>query len=108
LLLTGLLAGPLAWLLDLEVSYALASQACPDDHLSWLRLVPAAALALVAAGLVSAGVCFRRLRTHADEEGGRPDDRAYFMAVSGLVMSALFALVILAGAIPRFLLGPCD
>lgn len=107
-LLAGILGGPVAWLVDLDVSYALASQACRSGHLGVIRLVPCLSLLVVGGAVFAAWWSTRQTSRNAQDDGGRPDDRAHFMAVSGLVLSAVFALVIIAQAIPRFILGPCD
>ena len=39
--------------------------------------------------------------------GGSAFDRGHFMAVLGLVNSAAFLLVIVAGAVPRWMISPC-
>ena len=41
-------------------------------------------------------------------DGGDPRQRARFMAILGLTSCALFALAIVAGAIPRWVLDACQ
>jgi hypothetical protein len=41
-------------------------------------------------------------------DGGDPRQRARFMAVLGLTSAALFAVTIVAGAIPRWMLNACQ
>ena len=41
-------------------------------------------------------------------DGGHPRQRARFMAILGLTSCALFALTILAGAIPQWVLDACQ
>ena len=65
------------------------------------------ALAMVRGGAV---VSWRRAAAHADAtptDGGDPRQRARFMAILGLASCALFALTIVAGAIPRWMLDAC-
>ena len=47
-------------------------------------------------------------RSDVPTDGGRPRQRARFMAVLGLASCALFALQILAGAIPHWVLDACQ
>jgi hypothetical protein len=103
----GLLSGPTAWGLDLGVSYALVKWACAADGGNTLRLMSVAALAMVAGGAL---VSWQALRTARGEpgDGGTPRQRAHFMAVLGLTSSALFALAIVAGAVPRWMLDACQ
>jgi hypothetical protein len=51
---------------------------------------------------------FKRLPSHVAEEGGSPFDRAHFQAILGMTFSLTFALVILAGTVPRWILSPCE
>ena len=105
----GILAGPFAWALDLGASYALASWMCPAGGEETLMLLPAAAMAIVAAG---AAVSWMALR-HTPAQGGHKDgglsrQRARFMAILGLALSALFAVTLVAGALPVWVLDACD
>jgi hypothetical protein len=105
---SGILAGPIAWALDLLASYALVKWVCASRGYGALHGVTLAALAIVAGGAV---VSWRALRqTQADQktDGGRPRERARFMAVLGLTLCALFALQIVAGAIPTWVLDACQ
>ena len=59
----------------------------------------------------AAAISWTALRRTADDvptDGGQPRQRARFMAVLGLASCGLFALQILAGAIPRWVLDACQ
>jgi len=103
----GLLSGPTAWGLDLGVSYALVKWACVAHRDDVLRLLPVGALAVVAGGALLSWQALRAA-TGEPDDGGTPRQRARFMAVLGLLSSALFALAIVAGAIPRWMLDACQ
>ena len=90
--------GPLAWLLYLEIAYALVATACASQRAAVLNAIAGAAVLLASTGAV---VGRRALTTEAVH-------RARFMATLGIGMSLLFALVIAAGAIPTVVLSPCD
>jgi hypothetical protein len=106
-----ILAGPVAWAVHLVAAYSLTRTAC-TDHLQWLlHLVSLAALPIPVAGGVSAARLWRRLpagSTSSSSHGGDElQSRSRFMALSGMVMSAFFALAILAQWIPAWILGAC-
>jgi hypothetical protein len=104
---TGILAGPLAWAFDLGVSYALVKWTCSSQRDALLHLLTPAALAVVAAGAI---VSFLALQRAAElpADGGAPSQRAQFMAVLGLASCAMFAVTIVAGAIPQWVLDACQ
>jgi cytochrome c oxidase subunit 1 len=97
-----------AWLLDMQVSYSMVKWVCENDSRAILLAIPVASLALVAAAAWMAWSSCARLRRSANEEGSGPLDRSYFLALSGLGMSALFALLLLVSIVPRFVLSPCE
>ena len=103
----GLLSGPAAWGLDLGVSYALVKWACAAQREDVLRLLSVAALMIVAGGAMLSWQAVRTARGEPSD-GGTPRQRARFMGVLGLMSSALFALAIVAGAIPRWMLDACQ
>src|SRR3954453_22706985 len=104
----GILAGPVAFALDEEISYAVTQKACSTGDHFILHLVSVLALCLIAAGAISAWRVFVRLPTDADQKGGGEGDRSRFMAIAGLVLCLLFTMFVIAEAVPRFILGPCD
>lgn len=102
----GLLAGPTAFLSNLQINYMLATLAC-DDAVPWLHLTALATLALAGGGGALAWHEWRRTGGEWPGEAEGPVPRSRFMAMLGLLTSALFALVIVAQWIPVFILGPC-
>ena len=104
---TGILAGPIAWALDLCVSYAMVKWTCAARTQSVLHLVTAGALVLVLAGMAVAAMALRAAADGRPTDGGSPRQRARFMAVLGLTAGAFFVLVIFAEAIPRWVLDAC-
>jgi hypothetical protein len=104
----GLLAGPLATLTQLQANYALVLWACGAGRVWPLHLVASLALAVaVWAGLLSRRN-LRRAGGGWDDEGAGVVPRSRFMAVVGLLMSVLAALVVVAQWIPIFLHDPCQ
>jgi hypothetical protein len=109
ILWAGILAGPAAWAVDLTASYALVHWTCRTRHTTLLHLVSASALVVIAAGVFAAwrGLQDARVGSGQRTTAARRVDRQRFMAVLGLVMCALFATVVIAGALPRWILDAC-
>jgi hypothetical protein len=104
---TGLLAGPFAWACDLMVSYALVKWACSTQRELLLHLISPACLALVLGGTYVSWSALRQTPGDLPTDRGDPLARARFMAILGLTSNVLFALTIVAGAIPRGMLDAC-
>ncbi len=108
LLWLALALGPLAWSLDVEISYPMVKWEC-GNHVTWpLHLVSIACALVAVAGWLTSYWCYRGLPADATVDGGTAFDRSHFMAIGGLALNAMFFLVIVANAVPRFLIGPCQ
>jgi len=105
---TGILAGPLTWALDLLASYALVKWVCQTRNYGVLPLITLVSLAIVIAAAAVSWAALMHTTTDVPTDGGRPRQRARFMAVLGLASCGLFALQILAGAIPHRVLDACQ
>jgi hypothetical protein len=104
----GLLVPPAAFLLNLEVAYALVPTACSSRNQLIVHVVHLVCLALAVIGGFSAWrVWISGGKTWPGDEGGA-HGRSRFMAGMGLLTSALFVLVIVAQWIPSFLMDPCQ
>jgi hypothetical protein len=104
----GILAGPVAWAFDLEASYAVVKWACHTQNHGVLPLITMVSLTVVLAGAIFSWKALIRTSNETSTDGGRPRQRARFMAVLGVASCALFALQILAGAIPHWMLDACQ
>src|SRR3954470_19539344 len=104
---TGILAGPAALAADQLISYALVHWTCTAQRQAVLHVIALAALALVAGGAVVSWQALRHSRDDGPTDGGQPRQRAHFMAVLGLALSAFFAVSIVALAIPPTVLDAC-
>jgi hypothetical protein len=105
---TGILAGPIAWAIDLGASYAVVPWVCRTNRHDVFQLITIASVTVV---ILAAGIswtAFTRTADGASTDGGRPRQRARFMAALGLASCGLFALQILAGAIPHWVLDACQ
>ena|SRR5215213_5503869 len=105
---TGLLLAPTAFLLNLEVAYALVPTACSSRAPVLVHLVHLGCLALAVFGGLTAWRSWRGSGETWPGGAGGPISRTRFMAGLGLWTSALFALVIVAQWIPSFILDPCQ
>jgi hypothetical protein len=107
----GVLAGPLAWTLQLSVSYPLAQLSCHAEHRGQhpiaLELIALGALVVIAFGAVTSWHALRALPS-ASSDGGHSADRGRFMAGLGLLLAVMFSLVVIATAIPTSILHACQ
>jgi hypothetical protein len=104
---TGLLLAPTAFLISLELGYALVPMACRTGHTLPLHLVHLACLLLAVAGiLVARGN--RGLSDVTGADGNNHTARVRFMGQLGVAIGLLFVLVILSQAAPGFVLSPCQ
>jgi hypothetical protein len=104
---TGILAGPIAWAVDLTVSYALVKAACVRGNPRLLVLVTLVSLLAIAGGAVVSWNSLACTRGRVPTDGGRPIERARFMAIVGLASCAFFTLATLALDMPRWVLDAC-
>jgi hypothetical protein len=104
----GVLAGPIAWALDLGVSYALVKWTCGSQHTSVLHLVTVGALVIIAGGAFAAWRALEQTPAGAPTDGGHAFERGRFMAIWGLWSCAFFTLVVLATALPPWVLDACQ
>jgi hypothetical protein len=109
----GVFAGPAAWALDLGASYMMVQTACDSGRLLLLHIAALVTFLAALAGLFASWRAWTRLSggegsasTGSSTSRGTPaGSRQRFMAASGMVLSAGFALVIVATEIPNLLLA---
>jgi hypothetical protein len=92
----GILVPPMAWAADLTISYASVKWAC--GHQAGIVLH---ALTLLTLGVITTSAII----AWAAEW---PTERARFMGVLALLMAALFLIVVIATAIPKWALDVCQ
>jgi hypothetical protein len=107
-LLAGFSAGPVVWGFTLQINYSLVKWACLGGRPLILSVFSVIALALVAGGFWLSWRAWQKLRAHADIKGSTLVDRSYFLAVSGMWLNALFALLILTSSALPFIVKPCQ
>jgi hypothetical protein len=91
----GILVPPMAWAADETISYAMVKWACGRQTGAALHANTLITMALIAAAGVIAW------------SAERENERAEFMARFGLATTALFFVVTIALAIPKWLLDVC-
>lgn len=91
---TGLLLAPAAWLTSLEVGYVLVRPDCAGGTLLRQHTVHAGFLLIALGGWL---VAWRARQAERD-----------FLSTLGVLVSALFVLVLVAQWIPTFLIHPCQ
>lgn len=104
----SLIAGFAAWTFDLGFSYVLEQHSCSTGHHYVLHVISIVCLAIALTGFGAGWVEFRRFPGTTSEEGGSHFDRAYFQALLGMAFSLSFSVVVIAGAVPRWIVGPCE
>jgi hypothetical protein len=103
----SLLAAPLAWIVDQGLGYPLVKWVCATGNTYVLPGIGVVALGITVGGGWLGWSSFVRLRG-ASEDGGRKDDRSYFLALVAIGFNVLIAVLVLTAGIPPFVLGPCE
>lgn len=104
----GVLAAPMAMLIELQVNYALVLWACEVRREWALHLVALFALVVTIAGGLISLRNWRQAGAVWEDEGAGVLPRSRFMAAVGILISVLITLVIIAQWIAIFLYGPCQ
>ena len=104
----GILAGPAIWLVSFQANFTLAPWACEFNTKIALFVITTLAVILIAgSGLLAWREWTVLGRIWPGETGGALA-RGLIMAAGGVLMSAMFFLVVLAQSIPELILGACD
>ncbi|HXD47540.1 MAG TPA: hypothetical protein VN600_02120 [Gemmatimonadaceae bacterium] len=103
----GVLVGPVVALANQQVIYASDSWACGHNAHAVLHVIPIVALAIIiAAGLMPVAGWRAAGRGVEDERGG-VDSRTRFLALMGIGISTISALVVVAQWASIFTFGSC-
>lgn len=103
----AVLGPPVLWAVRFGASYALLPHACASGDVRPLYALTVATLLAVAAAGVAGWVQWRRLAPGARGEVGAPEARARFMAVVGVLGSALFFAVVVLEGLALVFIDPC-
>lgn len=107
MLWAGWVAGPAAWALHLMGSYLLVSMACETGDIWLLHGVTLVTLLMSLAAVAMAWRQWGQVGRYWPGSGDGETSRIRFMAIMGLLLSALSALLIAAEGVPNFILSPC-
>lgn len=102
----GVVIGPLAFGADLLLSIIFVQHSCSTGHHYVLHVISLVCLAVTIAGAFIAWNQYQQAREGSDD-GGSPLDRSHFLGLLGTISCIFFAIVIIANAVPRFILSPC-
>lgn len=100
--------GPTVWLLSLLANFALAPWACSFGWKAALFGVTLAALAITAASAVASWRLWRKAGMELPGEMGGAVAGARSLGLAGVLLNAMFFLVVLAQGVPNVLLGACQ
>ena len=104
----GILIAPAAFAANLQLGYLLVHPACLRNDMTPLHVMQILCLAAALGGGLIAWRALRREQTGVSGEARERRDRSKFLAGLGVWTSALFALVIVAQAVPSFVLHQCQ
>jgi hypothetical protein len=104
---TTVLAGPVVFLVNLQVNYTMVDWACNTGHDWALHVAHLAAVIVVAAATLLAVALWRRLGGGWPDSRGGPHARSRLLATLGALGGGLFGVSILAQWITVIVLGAC-
>jgi hypothetical protein len=103
----GIFTGPVAWLVNTQVNYALAPWICAHQ----IRLVPVVALLMAIVSLSGGFLSWSAYRSSSITPGsdstgaGRPHR---FVAIIGIAMACLFTVVIIVHGVAGLVFHGCE
>jgi hypothetical protein len=105
---TGVLGSAIVWAIQLQTSYAMVPWACSSGH-RWI--LPAVSLAFLVLAAVPGFISWKIWRYTSGPRGTERESagagRRRFMAMLGMMSSAIFFLLIFAQGLPVFFIHPC-
>ena len=104
----SVLAGPTIWFAGLLANFALAPWACTLNWKAALFVVTLVSLAISAASGLLAWKLWREAGVEMPGEIGGAVAHERSLALAGVLLSALFCIVIIAQAVPNIILAGCD
>ena len=104
----GMLLAPAVFFTHLQGAYVLVPRACRYHADVWLHVVGVASVVVAAFGTLTAWRVWSDAGRHQTTETGGPVPRARFLGLSGLGVSALLTLILLAQWVAVFFISPCQ
>lgn len=104
----GLLAGPIAFMTQMQLQFMLVPWTCSIGSQWWLHLVTIIALLFpLSAGIIAWRMWLAAGMGTEDEQGGQVG-RTRAMSLAGVLLSGMFVIAMIAQAIPSMILGACQ
>lgn len=103
----GVVIGPIAVLVNEELIYVTNMWACGTGKQLAMHVVPIVCLAVTVGVGLLAWRDWDRVGRGVEDEAATVDSRSRFLAVGGMAISALSALIILAQWLAIFVFGAC-
>jgi hypothetical protein len=104
----GVLAGPIAFMAQMQLKFMLVPWCCSIGSQWWLHLVTLVALVFpISSGLI-AWRMWAAAGMNTDTKEGGEFGRTRAMGLAGVLVSAMFSLAMIAQDIPVFVLGACQ
>jgi hypothetical protein len=103
----GILAGPVAWLTQFLINYALVRLECIRHSQIGLRLVSGIFLAVVISGGIVSAIYFTKTREQS-AASEKLSARRHFMAAMGIFSATLYSLAIVMQGVATFIWDPCQ
>lgn len=104
----GVLVAPMAFLSHMQVNYTLTQKLCPGGRTVLLHLVTLLFLLVTAGCVLIAWRSWQRAGKGLPDESDDKQTRNRFLAIVGMMISALSFLIIVAQWIPQFVFNPCQ
>jgi hypothetical protein len=103
----GILISPIAAAIQLQTLWLTSEYGCQTADFTWNHVVSISALIVSAVGVAIAVSEYRKWAHAGDNSGPEHDSRRRFMAMVGLMSSALFTVLIFALWLPTIMGVPC-
>lgn len=104
----GMLLPPIAWAMHLQLVYLTSEFGCFTSDFTWNHVLSGLMLIVALVGGAIAWLEWVAASATTDEEGGDVMSRRRFMALIGILTSALFSVTIIAQWLPTLMRVPCD
>ncbi len=103
----GLFVAPIAFFVNLFITYPLVPWVCGNQHHGVLHAVDAIFLAVALFGVWHAARVWRARQAPIRSDAGDHASQQHFLGVTGTLASAIFALALAAQWLTAFIVPPC-
>ena len=104
----GLFGGSVGFAADEVLSYAAVQHACSTGYHWLLHFYTLLGIVIAASAFLSASWSYKQLPESEDPKGVTVGSRARWMAIYGMASSIAFTVAIIALAVPKWAMSPCD